>query len=216
MHRPKDRPSTMVTSSHEALITGFVCSGCSMAILLLRIVTARIQNGRFDLSSIICVASIVVVSARLAVNQFVLSYGTVNDALFGKSDYFDAEDLRRLKVGSILSLVARLLITTFYWMQNCLLLLFYSHIFSQVRVRWATVLIRMCWVAIPLTYIAVVLATLSGMPSVEVVLAGEAPSWPLHKSLYSAAHPGNIQHRPRPPSFGNRDPASARSKPITR
>lgn len=150
----------MVTSSHEALITGFVCSGCSMAILLLRIVTARIQNGRFDLSSIICVASIVVVSARLAVNQFVLSYGTVNDALFGKSDYFDAEDLRRLKVGSILSLVARLLITTFYWMQNCLLLLFYSHIFSQVRVRWATVLIRMCWVAIPLTYIAVVLATL--------------------------------------------------------
>lgn len=148
----------MVTTSHEALVTGFVCAGLSIVILLVRIVTARVKQGCFDVSTIVCVAAVIVASVRLAVNQYVLNYGTVNDALFGKGDYFDPEDLRKLKIGSILSLIARLLITTFYWLQNCLLLLFYSHIF-QVRARWTTILIRMCWVAIPLTYIAVVLST---------------------------------------------------------
>lgn len=148
----------MVTTSHEALLTGFVCAGLSIVILLVRIIAARTKQGRFDVSSVICVAAIIVTGARIGVNQYVLSYGTVNDALFGKVHQFDTEDLRKLKIGSILSLIARLLITTFYWLQNCLLLLFYSHIF-QVRARWTTILIHTCWIVIPTTYVAVVLST---------------------------------------------------------
>lgn len=148
----------MATTSHEALVTGFVCAALSILILLVRIVAARMKQGRFDISTLLCVAALAVAGARIAVNQYVLSYGTVNDALFGKAHQFSPEHLRKLKIGSILSLIARLLITTFYWLQNCLLLLFYSHIF-QVRARWTTILIRMCWIAIPTTYIAVVLST---------------------------------------------------------
>jgi len=149
----------MVTTSHQALITGFICAGLSMVILLIRILSSRLRQGRFDVSTIICSAAIIVTAVRIAVNQYVLSYGTVNDALYGKKDYFDAEDLRKLKIGSILSLIARLLITTFYWLQNCLLLLFYSQFFQVRAPRWTTILIRLCWVAIPLTYVAVVLST---------------------------------------------------------
>lgn len=135
-----------------------MCAGLSLVILLVRGVIARVKDGKSDISTVICIASILVVTARLIVNQFVLSYGTSNDALFGKAQYFDAHDLETLKIGSILALIARLLITTFYWLQTCLLLLFYSRIF-EVRARWTTILIRICWVAIPLTYVAVVLAT---------------------------------------------------------
>lgn len=148
----------MLVSSQDARLAGWACAGLSLLILIVRATAARLQSGSFDISAIICFAAIVVVSARLVVNYYVLSYGTSNDALFGNSQYFDSHDLEALKIGSILALIARLLITTFYWLQNCLLLLFYSRIL-EIRARWTTVLIQLCWIAMPLTYIAVVLAT---------------------------------------------------------
>lgn len=149
----------MLISSQDAKIAGCVCAGLSLIILIIRVVASRIKQGSFDVSSIVCVTAIVVVTARIVVNQYVLSYGTSNDALYSKVQYFDSADLRTLKIGSVLALIARLLITTFYWLQTCLLLLFYSRIF-EIRARWTTILIRICWMAIPLSYVAVVLATL--------------------------------------------------------
>jgi len=148
----------MLVSSGEAEVAGWICAGLSMVILLVRVVAVTIKQGKIDISTIICIAAVLVVGARVGVNQFLLKYGTSNDALRDKSQYFDSHDLETLKTGSILALIARLLDTTFYWLQTCLLLLFYSRIFA-VRARWCTVLIRIAWGALPLTYIAVVLAT---------------------------------------------------------
>jgi hypothetical protein len=148
----------MVTSQ-DARITGWVCAGLSMVILLTRVAAARLRQGSFDVSTAVCAGALVVSIARLAVNQFVLSYGTSNDAIHGKTRYFDTDNFDKLKTGSILALVARMLITTFFWLQNCLLLLFYSQIFT-FRPRWTTMLIRTCWIAMPITYIAVILSTL--------------------------------------------------------
>lgn len=148
----------MQISSEDARVAGWVCAVLSLVILIIRIVAARINQGSFDISTVVCVAAIVAISARIAVNQLVLTYGTSNDALYGKSQYFNSDDLESLKIGSILALIARLLITTVYWLQNCLLLLFYSRIF-EIRAPWTTTLIRISWVILPLTYMAVVLAT---------------------------------------------------------
>ncbi|KIW24450.1 uncharacterized protein PV07_10162 [Cladophialophora immunda] len=148
----------MLVSSEEAKLGGWVCAGVSLVILIVRIIAARIHYGSFDVSTAICVASVVTVVIRLVVNQYVLTYGTSNDALNGKSTYFDSKDLEDLKIGSILSLIARLLITTICWLQSSLLLLFYSRIF-EIRAKWTTRLIRICWIAIPVTYVGVVLAT---------------------------------------------------------
>ncbi|KAH0843930.1 hypothetical protein AYO21_08320 [Fonsecaea monophora] len=148
----------MLVSSEEAKIGGWVCAGASLLILVARIIAARIHQGSFDRSTAVCVASVVAVVVRLIVNQYVLTFGTSNDALNGKSTYFDSKDLQNLKTGSILSLIARLLITTICWLQSSLLLLFYSRIF-EIRAKWTTRLIRICWIAIPVTYVGVVLAT---------------------------------------------------------
>lgn len=148
----------MLVSSQEARVTGWICAGLALVILIVRVAAARLRRGSFDISTPICAASILIIGVRIAVNQYVLSYGTSNDALDGKGQYFDSHELDKIRIGSILSLIARLLITTVYWLQTALLLLFYCRIF-EVRARWTTVLIWTCWAALPTTYIAVVLAT---------------------------------------------------------
>lgn len=148
----------MLVSSEEAKVGGWACSAIAAVILMVRLIAARVHQGSFDASSVVCVAAILTIAARVGVNQYVLSFGTSNDALNGKDTYFNAKDLENLKIGSILSLIARLLITTVCWLQNCLLLLFYSRIF-EIRARWTTRLIQLTWIAIPLTYVAVILST---------------------------------------------------------
>jgi hypothetical protein len=148
----------MLVSSDEAKVGGWVCAGLSLIILIFRILVARIHSGSFDLSSLVCLVAIVAIIARLVVNQYVLAYGTSNDALNGASTYFNAHALEKLKIGSILSLIARVLNTTVCWLQTCLLLMFYSRIF-EIRAKWTTRLIHLTWAAIPLTYIAVILST---------------------------------------------------------
>ncbi|KIV80535.1 hypothetical protein PV11_08028 [Exophiala sideris] len=147
----------MLVSSEEARVTGWICTGLALVILIVRVMAARLRRGSFDISTPICAAAILIIAARVAVNQYVLTDGTSNDALDGKV-YFNADDLKKIKIGSILSLIARLMVTTLYWLQSALLLLFYCRIF-EVRARWTTVLIWICWAALPTTYIAVVLTT---------------------------------------------------------
>ncbi|OTA98165.1 hypothetical protein M426DRAFT_43116, partial [Hypoxylon sp. CI-4A] len=56
-----------------------------------------------------------------------------------------------------LVLVARVLLTSALWLQICVLLLFYSRITSGIT--WADRLTKTAWVAVCLTYIAIVPAT---------------------------------------------------------
>jgi len=148
-----------MVSSEEAQLANWVCSALSLFILIGRFALSRLKQGSCDITHLICAVALVVVVVRLVVNQFVLSYGTSNDALNGPPQHFDAGRLEELKIGSILSLVARLLVTTFYWLQICLLLLFYSRIIYQVCPRWTAVTIRLSWVMIAVTYVAVVIVT---------------------------------------------------------
>lgn len=149
----------MLISSEESRVAGWVCAGVSLVILIARVITARVAYGSFDISTVICAVAIVIISGRIVVNQYVLTYGSSNDAVFGNAEYFDANDLEHLKIGSILILVARLMITTVYWLQICLLLLFYSRILLVRGARSTSFLIRVSWIAVPVTYIAVALAT---------------------------------------------------------
>lgn len=148
----------MLITSNEARYDGWVCAGLSLVILIIRVVTARIRHGAYDISTLLCLIAMAAIGGRLAANQYILSYGTANDALHSKSHYFDSHNLDKIKTGSVLALIVRLLDTTFYWLQISLLLLFYSRIF-EVRTWWITTSIRTCWLTIALSYVAVVLAT---------------------------------------------------------
>ena len=148
----------MLISSEEAKVGSWVCAGVSLVTLLTRVVAARCHYGAFDLSTLVVGASIVFIVGRLVVEQYLLTDGTSNDALNSSSTYDNSKNLEDLKIGSILSLIARLLDTTIFWLQNCLLLLFYSRIL-EIRAKSTTRLIQVVWIVMPVTYIAVVLTT---------------------------------------------------------
>jgi hypothetical protein len=146
----------MLITSENARLANWTCAGLSIVILSVRLAATRYRDKAFDAASGLVVASILVSIVRIVVVYLYLLYGTANDVLYGSKSYFDESDLATIKAGSILSVVARFLITTFYWLQISLLLLFYSGIVRDFH--WRNT-IRACWVMIVITYVGVVLST---------------------------------------------------------
>jgi hypothetical protein len=151
----------MLITAIEAKNANWACAASSLVILVTRIVATRYRDKRFDAATALVAASILVLATRIVVVYLYLIYGTSNDVLNLKnsddeSTYFNQHNISNIKAGSILSLIARLLITTFYWLQICLLLLFYSSILRDFH--WIYT-IKVCWILIVATYIAVVLST---------------------------------------------------------
>ena len=95
----------------------------------------------------------------MACNHYVLSYGTVPGLVAKANDgqSYRQEDLSKAHMGTTLTLVTRLLITTFYWLQCSVLLLVYHKLLSHIT--WIRHAIKTCWLIIGTTYIAVVLTT---------------------------------------------------------
>ena len=146
----------MLITAGNAKLANWICAASSILILSVRLVATRLRDKSFDVASAFVIAALLVLVVRVIVVYLYLLYGTSNDVLYGKKDYFDSSDLSTIKAGSILSLISRMLITTFYWLQICLLLLFYSSITRDIhRIRT----MRACWVLIGVTYVAVVLST---------------------------------------------------------
>lgn len=141
---------THAISPETASIANWACSALALTILLLRLAACRYQQGRFDLTAYIVFSSIAVLAARTTCNALILHWGTVTTP----EDHGMAEMLR---TGSIMVLVARVLITSFYWLQCILLLLFYRDM--MYAIAWACKVIRACWAVIGVTFIAVILAT---------------------------------------------------------
>jgi hypothetical protein len=142
---------------NQAGDSNWACAALSIVILLTRLAVYRNRQNAFDVSSMLCVASILIVSTRIAVNYYLLKDGSANTPLSGSPSNFTAQDYAAIKTGSILAIVGRLLITTYYWFQVSLLLLFYSRIVYQER--WITNTIRFCWFTIFASYVAVILTT---------------------------------------------------------
>jgi hypothetical protein len=143
--------------SNTAKVTSYVFSITALVILIIRLAATRHRDKKFDIASVFAALSILVLTVRLAIVPFLLHYGTSQDHFYkDASAALSAEEQSNLRIGGILTLMARFLITTFYWLQICLLLLFYS---SMVRdVHWVNT-IKACWLTIAITWIVVVLLT---------------------------------------------------------
>ncbi|KAJ9663502.1 hypothetical protein H2198_000768 [Neophaeococcomyces mojaviensis] len=146
----------MKLTAEQAKHANYACAALALVILLIRIAVSRRRQKPLDASFFLVILSTIVIIARLIVNYYYLRYGTASDAL-GNAHYFNTHDYHLIKQGSILSLVARVLITASCWLQICLLLLFYSQM--MYGIRWVSRLIKICWVTTASTFVAVVLAT---------------------------------------------------------
>ncbi|KAI2605443.1 uncharacterized protein GGS25DRAFT_430662 [Hypoxylon fragiforme] len=141
---------------HEAQRIGYANAALSIVILAIRLLTSRWRREPIDRSFFLVLLSMLVIIGRVICNNFYLNFGTANDALHNTL-YTGHYDAHRLKIGSILVLVARVLLTAALWLQISLLLLFYSRITSGIT--WAGRLTSVAWATTGLTFIAIVLAT---------------------------------------------------------
>ena len=147
--------SSTTVSSRNAEIANWVCTALAMTVLLVRIGSIQYQLRRPDVSTYVAALSLTVLTARTICNYYILKYGTVGS--LDPEESITQAEYNKAATGSVLALAARVLITSFYWLQCVLLLLVYRRILSDIR--WVQITIRFCWVAIVTTWIAVVLTT---------------------------------------------------------
>ncbi|KAI5369448.1 hypothetical protein Slin15195_G003240 [Septoria linicola] len=138
-----------IISQNDAFLASWICASLAFAILLIRLVAHRHQRRGFDTIAYVVAGSIVTLAARTICNALILHWGTINTP--------GLEDASKTRTSSILVLCARVLVTTYYWLQSILLLLFYREMMNHVS--WIHKAIRLCWVIVGLTYFAVILAT---------------------------------------------------------
>lgn len=195
----------------DARLANYVCSSTSLVILSVRLILTRQRDKKFDLASALTATSILVLIVRLVVVYYYLRYGTSQDYLFTtEREKFSSSDLNLIRIGSILALVSRVLITSFYWLQICLLLLFYS---AMVRdFHWRNT-IKACWLCIVVTYMIVVILTFTECTSAPIhasetrltklirstispVLADQSQPGKVCAGLCTAAGAGYLQYHP--------------------
>ncbi|KAI1163855.1 hypothetical protein F5B18DRAFT_671681 [Nemania serpens] len=134
----------------------YATAALTLTILITRISLSIWRRERIDTSMILVVASIVVVVARTVTTIYYLRYGNAADAI-KHAHYYKMNDSDNVKAGGILILMARVLMTTILWLQDCLLLLLYYRIIYGVK--WAALVVKTTWATAAVTYIAVVLVT---------------------------------------------------------
>ncbi|KAF2153770.1 hypothetical protein K461DRAFT_276820 [Myriangium duriaei CBS 260.36] len=145
-------------TAHAANVTTYVCSAIAGSLLIARLVASKFQPKPFDVSFWIALIGLLVLLARVVLTYYVLKLDTASDILAKKhNNTLTSEDLSRLKLGSILSLLLRLLLTTHLWAMNLLLLLLYRRFIRHLQ--WMKHVITATWLFIGISYVGVILAT---------------------------------------------------------
>ncbi|KAI8950122.1 hypothetical protein F4801DRAFT_362681 [Xylaria longipes] len=134
----------------------YATSVLTLLIFLTRMCLRLWRREPIDSSFILVAISVLVVVARIVVNDFYMKYGNAADVI-KHAGYFDAGNLADVKTGSILILVARQLTTTILWLQICILLLFYKRI--TYGVNWVARLVKITWGAVAVTFVIITLLT---------------------------------------------------------
>ncbi len=149
----------MMETANQAQVAGFVCVALSLFVLVGRIIICQWHRKPFDLSSYLVVFSTLTLALRTITNSISLSRGTANDAILHADDpsYLSAQHLQDIKIGSILSLLSRVLLTFTLWFQVAILLLFYANITSGIRFISKT--IRLAWASWTVSFVSIILAT---------------------------------------------------------
>ncbi|KAI1119818.1 hypothetical protein F5Y10DRAFT_283761 [Nemania abortiva] len=145
-----------MTDSEQAEQVNYATTALTLLILLTRISLWPFRRERMDASFVLVVTSVLLVVARIVTNFFYLKFGNASDVI-KHADYFNTANLDGVKTGSILVLVARVLITAVLWLQVCILLLFYSRI--TYGINWVAVVVKITWATVVVTFVAVVLIT---------------------------------------------------------
>ncbi|KAI0503205.1 hypothetical protein F5B22DRAFT_559969 [Xylaria bambusicola] len=145
-----------MTGSATTGMVNYVLTGLTLFILISRIVLTLIRRDQIDASFALVVSSILIVIGRIVTNIYYLRYGNAADAI-KHAGYFDESNHEYIKIGTILVLLARVLITAIIWLQICILLIFYSRITRGVN--WVAKVTTVTWALVGATFIGIILVT---------------------------------------------------------
>ncbi|GIZ39282.1 hypothetical protein CKM354_000267100 [Cercospora kikuchii] len=136
-----------VISQNEAFLASWICAALALTILVARLLTHQHRHRAWDTITAIIICSIAILVARTVLNALILRL--VNSP--------SIDDDNTLRTSSILVLAARVVVTAYYWLQCVILLLFYREMLNHIS--WIHQVIKVCWVVIGTTFLAVILAT---------------------------------------------------------
>ncbi|KAI0871312.1 hypothetical protein GGS24DRAFT_67358 [Hypoxylon argillaceum] len=145
-----------MSAPEQAEQVNYATTALTLLILLTRLSLWPWRRERLDASFVLVVTSVLVVVARIVTNVYYLRFGNASDVI-KHADYFNPDNLDGVRTGSILVLVARVLITAVLWLQVCILLLFYSRI--TYGINWVAAVVKATWATVAATFVAVVLVT---------------------------------------------------------
>lgn len=129
-----------------------------IAILVLRLALHRYSRSKFDSADWLALVSILVLVFRTPSVHIVTLYGTSDISVAQQQDFnFTSEEISQRRIGSILTLLNRILYTTFLWLQTGILLLFYDRVLGSVS--WVKKALGTTWFILGASYVAVVVAT---------------------------------------------------------
>ncbi|KAF2222462.1 hypothetical protein BDZ85DRAFT_313418 [Elsinoe ampelina] len=147
-------------SSTDSTNANNICSALTLLILMTRLSLSKLQQKPMDLSFFICLFALCCVTARIPITHYVLQYGTASDIaakLKLNPKILETTNLAHVRIGSILSLTTRILLTSVLWSMNLVLLLLYRRFIAHLP--WMKHAITASWIFMAVSYIAVVAAT---------------------------------------------------------
>lgn len=146
-------------SASDAIVANWVCAALVGSFLITRLVVCHLRRPQHvDITFAIVTASLLIYIIRTFLNHYYLKYGTAGGYTPTKPYLTtDGGVPLEIRTGTILALLARLFVSTFYWLQCAILLLFYKRVLYHLT--WVRMMVRICWAIITSTYIAVALST---------------------------------------------------------
>lgn len=144
-------------SEHAGEVANWTCTSFAIAILVARLLSNWLRSEISNASTYLVAISLGVLVARVVCNVYILKYNTVYDLEERKIRSSHGLVLTHAQTGSKLTLAARILVTSFYWLQCSILLLLYRRLLNHIP--WVRIAIYLCWTTIAATYAAVILTT---------------------------------------------------------
>lgn len=146
----------MPTSATAATNALWACTALTLVILAGRLSALRYRRELTETSSYLVIASMLVLGARVACNYYILRFQNASDQPSEGVEPTEAQETIA-RTTAALVITARLLITTFYWLQCTLLLLLYRRILGHMRT--SKIAIQLCWFLLGSTYLAIFLTS---------------------------------------------------------
>ncbi|KAG7146494.1 hypothetical protein HYQ46_004710 [Verticillium longisporum] len=132
------------------IIIHWLFSWIALAIMVVRLIWRKVAKQAFNLGDYLTMAACVFVVARMGIIHMVLTWKTNNmPAAYRENHVFTPKEIHQREIGSKLSLTARVVYSSYLWLQNFLAVFLVTWIACQVSTFIECKPIHLYWQVVP-------------------------------------------------------------------